>query len=234
MHSVERSAEPLFFSQLRVVYTDWDHLDGGDRRRIRGTLAQDFGLVCAYCEEDCRWPFEGTIDHFRPRNWFPGQWLDWLNLVLACERCNQAKGGSWPGFDDAQTNQSLGTDSRYMSVSEYVSPNAERERKPAQEYFEFDVETGEIRPAKQLDRLVWSMARRTIWDMDLNDRELGVNHPAHLWSQRLRQRNLLIQRLSSITDPEQMVLIALDFTQPDKPFSTFITAFLAKRFPDLV
>ncbi len=233
MHSVERSAEPSFFEQLRAAYTEWVHLDGGDRRQIREALAQDFGQVCAYCEEDCRWPFEGTIDHFRPRGWFPGQWLDWLNLVLACERCNQAKGGSWPGFDDAQTNQLLGTDSRYTPVSEYVNPNAEVGRKPAEEYFEFDVETGEIRPAEKLDGLAWSMARRTIWDMDLNDRQLGVNHPAHLWSQRLRQRNLLIQGLSGISDPEQMVLVALDFTQPDKPFSTFVTAFLAKYYPDL-
>ena len=232
MHSVGRSAEPSFFAQFRSTYTDWDDLDGGDRRRIRGALAQDFGQVCAYCEEDCRWPFEGTIDHFRPRSRFPDKWLDWLNLVLACERCNQAKGDKWPGFDDTQTNQSLGADSRYVPASEYVSPNVEEGRKRAQEYFEFDVETGEIRPAEQLDSQAWSMARRTIWDIDLNDRGLGINHPAHLWNQRLRQRNLLIQRLGGITDPEQMVLIAWEFTQPDKPFSSFVSAYLDQSSPD--
>ena len=231
MHSVERSAEPSFFAQLRAAYTEWRQLGGGDRRRIRGALAQDFGLVCAYCEEDCREPFEGTIDHFHPRSWFPAQWLDWLNLVLACERCNRAKGGSWPGFDDAQTNQSLGQDSRYVPVAEYVSPNADVGRKPAQEYFEFDVETGEIRPTEQLDRPAWSMARRTIWDIDLNDRELGVNHPAHLWNQRLRQRSLLMRELNAVQDPFQKVRLAREFTLPDKPFSSFISAYLKQSFP---
>ena len=89
MHSVERSAEPDFFEELRVAYNQWDELDGGDRNRIRAALVQDFGTICAYCEQSCQSPTlyedpnEESTDHFRPRSRFSNLWLNWLNLVYA-------------------------------------------------------------------------------------------------------------------------------------------------------
>ena len=133
MRSVERSPEPDFFDDLRAAYTRWEDLDGGDRQHIRDALVRDFGTVCAYCEQPCQSPtqyeepHDESVDHFRPRHRFPNQWLDWLNLVYACRRCNQAKGRNWPGFDDALVNQLLaGEDHRYVPVSEYVNPSAGR------------------------------------------------------------------------------------------------------------
>ena len=98
LHSVPRSPEPEFLAELRSAYTNWDDLDGGDRRRIRDALARDFGLVCAYCEQFCQPtqsraqtggeespppPDEESIDHLRPRSLFPNLWLDWPNLIYA-------------------------------------------------------------------------------------------------------------------------------------------------------
>ena len=233
MHSVERSPEPAFFAEFRTAHTEWDDLDGTNRRRIRDALIQDFGRICAYCERACQFPTgsgessnEETIDHFRPRNRFPDLWLDWLNLVYACHRCNQNKGGSWPGYDDALTNQWLSAeDSRYTPVWEYVNPNAVDGQQPAGEFFGFNVETGEMAPAWQLDDVEWSIARRTIRDINLNDSELGENDPNHLWNRRLRQRDLLIQRLDSLEDFAAKIHMICEFTLPDKPFSAFISAY---------
>ena len=238
MHSVERSPEPDFFEGLRAAYSRWDDLDGGNRRRIRDALVRDFGVVCAYCERPCsatatdQDPSEESIDHFRPRSRFQGQWLDWPNLVYSCRRCNQAKGNSWPGFDDALVNQMLaGEDARYVAVSEYVNPNAVSGQRRAENFFAFDVETGEVLPASQLDSLEWSMARRTIRDVDLNDSELSGNDQSHLWNWRLRQRALLIERINGLDDFDAKVNIMLEFMLPDKPFSSFIAAYVKGRFP---
>ena len=239
MHSVERSSEPEFFDELREEYIHWDELDGSHRQRIRDALVQDFGTICAYCERPCQGATvtherhgEETIDHFRPRNRFPDLWLEWLNLVYSCRRCNQAKGGSWPGFDDVLVNQILaGEDARYMSVSEYVHPNATDGRRPARDFFAFDAETGEIRPSAQLDSPDWSIARRTIRDIDLNDSTLGENDESHLWNRRLRQRTLLIERINGLDDFDARVNIMLEFMLPDKPFSSFIRAYVNHRFP---
>ena len=54
MHSVERSAEPDILSQLRATHTQWDDLQGDDRRCIRNALVRDFGTICAYCERPCQ------------------------------------------------------------------------------------------------------------------------------------------------------------------------------------
>lgn len=240
MHSVERSPEPDFFNDLRASYTLWDDLSGGVRQRIREELVRDFGTICAYCERPCQSvtatheePSEETIDHFRPRHLFINLWLDWLNLVYACRRCNQAKCGSWPGFDDAFINQMLAVENpRYVAVSEYVDPSAADGQRSAGDFFTFNAETGEMKPNEYLDDdLEWSMARRTIRDVDLNDSELGENDESHLWNRRLEQQALLIERINGLDDFDAKVNIMLEFMLPDKPFSSFISAYVRERFP---
>ena len=256
MHSVERSPEPDFFDELRAKYTQWEDLSGGDRQRVRSALVRDFGTICAYCECPCqstrathhepneentgssshfrRKETEESTDHFRPKDpdRFPALWLDWLNLVYSCYRCNQAKGNSWPGFDDALVNQFLaGEDARYVSVSEYVNPSAVDEQRPAGDFFVFDYATGEILSSDQLGSLEWSMARRTIRDIDLNDSALGENDESHLWNRRLEQQALLIERINGLDDFDEKVNIMLEFMLPDKPFSSFIRAYVMGRFP---
>ena len=199
MHSVKRSTEPGFFAELRAAYTGWDDLDGSARRRIRDALFEDFGRICAYCERQCEWPNryrdspnQETIDHFRPRHRFPDLWLDWRNLVYSCHRCNQAKSGSWPEHYDDINQKLAARELGYTPVSEYVSPNEDPGWRPAREFFAFDIQTGEMTAGEHLDGEEWSIARRTIHDIDLNDRHLGENEQGHLWNRRRRQRDLLI------------------------------------------
>ena len=232
MHSVKRSPEPGFFAELRRSKTKWGDLDGPERSRIRRALVQDFGTVCAYCEQLCESPLEWEVDHFRPRNRFPDLWLEWLNLVYACRRCNKTKADRWPGHDDAVINQRFAAVyPRYTPVSEYVNPNAIDGKRPAREFFAFDVETGEMTAGEHLDGEEWSKARRTIYDIDLNDSEMGENEQGHLWNRRRFQLDLLIQRLSAIEDFDEQVSLMRDFALPDKPFSSYISAYLKQRFP---
>ena len=238
MRSVARSPEPEFLGQIRAEYTRWGNLDGRERQRIRDALVKDFGSVCAYCQQPCQEPTtierpdEESVDHFRPRQHFPELWLDWHNLVLACRRCNQAKGSNWPGFDDAWVNQLLSAeDARYVDATEYVSTNEGDTQRPTEEFFSFNAETGEISPFDELDNPEWSTARRTIRDIDLNDSKLGENEESHLWNRRLDQRRLVIERISQLDDFDAQVNVMLEFMLPDKPFSSFIRSYINGRFP---
>ena len=245
MHSVERSPEPGFLSELRANYTNRDDLDGGDRRRIRDALAHDFGSICAYCEQSCQLtrpraqteggeesprPDEESIDHFRPRSRFPELWLDWTNLVYACYRCNQSKWDSWPTGDDMKNRLLMAAHKpRYVPALEFVDPNAADSLRPAQEFFDFDFDSGEIRPVELLDEIEWSTARRTIYDIDLNDAlsDLGPYYPDSLVNQRRYRLYLLIEQIAA--EPGVSNQVIQRATQPGRPFSSYVAAFFAVR-----
>ena len=238
MHSVGRSPEPTFLSHLRSSHTRWAELEGSDRQQIRAALAQDFGNVCSYCEQSCRRPSanldgrnEETIDHFKPRSGFPELWLDWLNLVYTCRRCNKAKDNKWPACND-EINQLLAkVEVRYTEASEFVNPNAGSSPKSANEYFEFLLPSGEIRPRESLDDVEWSKARRTIADIDLNDSELGPYDERHLCNRRQRQIKRFMERLRQLKTFGEQFQLMREFTLPDKPFSSFVTEYIRDRFP---
>ncbi len=241
MHSVPRSPQPDYWEQLKAEYQRWEDLEGLERVQIRDSLVEDFGPICAYCERPCSSPTsahdspdEETIDHFRPRSRFPHLSFDWLNLIYACHRCNQRKCNQWPGYDDESVNQALVGlfPGRYTPPQEYVDPNWAVGKKHVREYFEFNVDTGEVTPAVELEALEWSMAFRNIRDIDLNDysdESPGENEPTHFWNRRLRQLNLLANQLIGIEDIAAQISIVRQFTMPDKPFSSFIAAWVNER-----
>ena len=217
-------------------------MDAATRRRIRVALAQDFNGICAYCERQCEPQSAASnphsreeIEHFRPRSRFPHQSYEWLNLVYSCHRCNQAKGDSWPGFDDGVINQLLTVeDPRYTPVPQYVSPNESAGQRPASEYFSYDIDTGELMPSGQLPPIEWSMARRTIRDVDLNDSGIGENEPNHLWRLRRAHLDLLRTAVNDVEDDGLAATIVREFTLPVSPFSSFIIAYvgtLSEEFP---
>ena len=247
MQAVRRSPGPQFVAELRATDARWEDLDGGSRRRIRDALARDFGPICAYCQQPCR-PTqpraqsetedtpprddEESIDHFRPRNLFPELRFDWDNMIYACYRCNQSKAGKWPVSDD-MTNKLLTAANRprYTPVSEYVNPNEVGGLRPVQEFFSFDVDTGEMTPVAELDQLEWSIARRTIQDIDLNGeiRGLEAYDPNHIVNQRRYSLYLFIERLQSDADLRDR--IARGYRLPRQPFSAFVSAYFTARFP---
>ena len=238
MHSVQRSPKPALLAQLQTSHSQWDELDGRNRRRVRNALARDFNEVCAYCEQRCDPQRSSgvlnaeTIDHFRPQSRFPDLSLDWLNLIYACQRCNQSKENRWPDHEDAMTNKILSAmDPRYGVPSEYVNPNASPGSRPAHEFFNFDMDTCEMAPASSLDDSEWSAALTTIWDVDLNDTMFADNDPKHLRNQRRYQRYLLIEGLNSLDDMGQQIGLIKSFTRPDQPFSSFIYSYVVNTFP---
>ena len=217
-------------------------MDGADRIRIRDALARDFGRICAYCQQFCQ-PTqprtragaeeaapsfdEESIDHFRPRGRFPELWLDWLNLVYACYRCNQNKGDQWPVPDDRKNRLlTAAFRPRYTSVSEYVDPNGADNRRSAHEFFDWDFDSGEMMPSEQLDGMGWSIARRTIDDIDLNGErsELREFDPDHIFNQRRYHLYLFMERLSADSDFRDQIMRG--DTTPGQPFSGFISAYL--------
>ena len=148
-------------------------------------------------------------------------------MVYACHRCNQSKGDSWPELEDATINLLLAAeDPRYTPVSEYVSPNASTSLRPATDFFSYDFDTGEILPSAQLSSIEWSVARRTIRDIDLNDSRLGENDPNHLWRQRQAQLDLLREAANSQEEDELVAMIVQDLMLPDSPFSSFVRAYV--------
>ena len=236
MRGVERSPEPEFLAELRAVRSQWDDLDGPERQRIREALRSDFGGCCGYCED---WCVEGaretgsynpgTVDHFRPRSRFPDEWLAWLNLVYACRRCNDTKGNLWPEESDA-TNRRFSVISRYSGSVSYVNPSLIPEQRPAGELFEYRFENGQMVAADGLSDSEWSIAVRTIADLDLNsDYEAVGDRLPYLRRERL---DFIIRRLGNpMEDIGQTVAVLNELTQPSQPFSGFILSYARDRFP---
>ena len=227
MHSIQRSPEPDFLAGLRTLRSEYEQLEDGERRRVRGELARDFNRICAYCERECVEPTrrerdnEESIDHFQPRQRFPEAWLDWLNLMYSCRRCNQSKGSKWP-TDGDYDNRRLASIARYQPVTEYVCPNQSDTQPRCETLFEFDLATGEIGPANGVDDFHWSLAFRTIVDIDLNSIRHGQQNLPEL---RQRQIELVEITLRQVDDPSLEAAIVAGFSQRSRPFSSFVLTY---------
>jgi len=143
-----------------------------------------------------------------------------LNLVYSCHRCNLAKGNKWPAIGDAE-NTRLGVINRYRQVAGYVCPNSADFQLPAETFFTFDVDNGEIRPADDLDDEEWSMAYRTIIDLDLNSLDSRDDLP----NQRKVERQLLDETLRQASEADLRHVIVSGITQRSRPFSSYMSAY---------
>lgn len=72
--------------------------------QIKSALASMFQDKCAYCESKISVITYGAIEHFRPKSRYPDLTFTWSNLLLACDRCNDAghKGDQFPVDEDGQ------------------------------------------------------------------------------------------------------------------------------------
>jgi hypothetical protein len=59
---------------------------------VRETLKQETSHKCAYCESRIEHIDYPHVEHILPKARRPDLVCDWLNLTLACTRCNVAKG----------------------------------------------------------------------------------------------------------------------------------------------
>ena len=156
MHRVDRGPEPRGLDVLRSRYTPrWvNHYRHGsgpvpsDSRWVTflPNLRSVFSGSCAYCEEWCR----GEVEHFRPRSQFPELVYEWSNLLLACHDCNHAKGPKWP-------------------AGGYVDPCARSRSAYPEQYFDFDLFSGDLIPKSGLTAARRVKAERMILDLRLNE-----------------------------------------------------------------
>ena len=255
MRSVQRSLEPPFLANVIVSYTDWDELQRNpyDRRRIREALRQDFGGICAYCQQSCQPtqpripteneetpppPDEESVDHFQPRRKYRSQQFEWLNLIYSCYRCNQEKCEKWPDLNDWMNQYLTVTYApRFQHVDVYVNPNESDGQRPAHDFFDWDFDSGEILPSESIDDAEWSIAMRTIEDIDLNYErsEIAINDPDHIFNMRRYHLYLFLEQYDGIEDSsliDQMIRDLREFGA-SFPFSGFIFAYLRTQFPAL-
>ena len=155
MHYVNRGPEPRGVKRYQGEYTPrWvAYYEGGigskpndsHWRKFHKKLRDVFSGSCGYCESECK----GEVDHFRPKSRFPQRVYDWSNWVFSCHDCNNSKGNEWPNGG-------------------YIDPCARIRSSRPEQFFDFDLKTGEITPKAALSSSRWNKARRMIDDLKLN------------------------------------------------------------------
>lgn len=59
--------------------------------QIKAALIQETSGKCAYCESKLLHIHHGDVEHIMPKSLDPSKTVEWENLTLACEVCNQKK-----------------------------------------------------------------------------------------------------------------------------------------------
>lgn len=155
MHYVDRGSEPNGVKKYRDLCTPrWiDYYEQGigskptdsHWNKFHNNLREAFLGLCGYCECDCK----GEVDHFRPKSQFPQRVYDWSNWVFSCHDCNNSKREKWPNGG-------------------YVDPCTKVLSSRPEEFFDFDLKTGEITPRTSLTPTRWAKASKMIDDLKLN------------------------------------------------------------------
>ncbi|MCX6583356.1 MAG: TIGR02646 family protein [Candidatus Aminicenantes bacterium] len=77
-------------------------LDGDDnpikscKSKVRKHLETHYLKRCAYCESTIGTTGFSRVDHFRPIAKYRWLAMEWSNLLLSCEKCNEYKSDSFP------------------------------------------------------------------------------------------------------------------------------------------
>lgn len=66
---------------------------------IKNALVAETHNKCAYCESKLQHTHHGDVEHIMPKSLQLEKILDWANLTLACEKCNQNKSNLDPNAE---------------------------------------------------------------------------------------------------------------------------------------
>ena len=119
---------------------------------------------CWYCERRCEPAsppsrFRESVDHFQPLHRFPELAYEWSNWIFSCQRCNgDYKQDKWP-------------------ANGYVNPSAAHTAERPEQYFDYDILSGNVIPRPGLSDDARQKALNTIDDLGLNERILLL----HRW-----------------------------------------------------
>lgn len=162
-------------------------------REFRSNLAGRSDGVCWYCERRCEPASEtggkaATVDHFRPLSRCPELAYEWTNWVFSCRRCNEEnKQGKWPALG-------------------YIDPCAPETPRRPERYLDYDIDTGEIIPRKELTGDDRRLAMDTIEDLGLN--KIDVRYYRLDWTRRF------IADLLALPDGQRQDFVDFAFDSP--------------------
>jgi len=209
MHWVDRGPEPKSLAKFRNKYTPkWvEHYSNKNGKKPTDSywrdyidrFSQAFSDNCGYCETLCK----GEIDHFCPTSKFPNLVYEWTNWIFSCHDCNNSKLHKWPSFG-------------------YLDPCTNLPKERPENFFDFDLDTGEILPKKKLNKV----KNNQIWQM-INDLKLNAFH--HLKGRRnfLYLVSLALSQNSGDTQKKDSLIRKIN--ERDFPRSSFLLAWLEKE-----
>jgi uncharacterized protein (TIGR02646 family) len=88
---IEKKREvPAKFRNAVQGFTTYVDLPEDARTKIVKILLKEQGGLCAICERKEK-AFTPTVEHFLPKSAFPHLQLDYHNLYIACQACNNPK-----------------------------------------------------------------------------------------------------------------------------------------------
>ena len=184
MHWVDRGPAPSRLEPVRKTLTPrWiAHYSGGTGEKPSDARWRDFLAElryrfrgnCGYCEEYAE---PGGVDHFRPKSKYPDLVYAWSNWVFGCNSCNNTKSDKWPNGG-------------------YVDPCACSCADRPENFFDFDLDTGEIISKPGLTEQQHHKAWQTIDDLGLND----MGHRNNRWA-RIREVRMLLTFLDETDAP---------------------------------
>ncbi len=186
-------------------------------REYRSSLGERSNNECWYCGRQCNAVVgdkSPTVDHFRPRRWFPELTYRWSNWVFSCQRCNESKGDLWPetGFGDA-------------TGYGYIDPCAADPAERPERCFDYDARNGLIEPKENLSEQDNRKAMDTIRDLRLNDLDLRLDR----WDAAQEFEAALLEVLASLPAAEHSDCIAF-FVETESPDEfTWVTRIVVER-----
>ena len=97
MIKLERSFPPIFLTSIEVKRLTEEYKTTKNSVwnivELKKALLETSYGKCAYCE--CDLTVESKymeVEHFRDKDSYPDDVVEWLNLLPSCKRCNGAKG----------------------------------------------------------------------------------------------------------------------------------------------
>ena len=167
MRWIDRGAEPDEVAGYARQFTNgwiaWQRSRTGSRpadsywSEFRFELGSRSNGNCWYCERRCEPAsspsrFRESVDHFQPLHRFPELAYEWSNWIFSCQRCNgDYKQDKWPSTG-------------------YVNPSAARAAERPEQYFDYDILSGNVIPRPGLSDDDRQKALKTIDDLGLNER----------------------------------------------------------------
>jgi uncharacterized protein (TIGR02646 family) len=89
---IEKQREvPAEFRDAVQGLSSYEDLPRDEKTTVIKILLEEQGGLCAFCEQKSD-AFGPTIEHFLPQSVFPHLQLDYHNLCIICNKCNNLKG----------------------------------------------------------------------------------------------------------------------------------------------